>query len=570
LKATVAKALAALSTKSLESLKLLAATYQIKVKAAEAAAATSFFNDPLSGVGEPVWRELWEAARRYSAQVYPNREFPVVDGDDAVCVLCQQPLTEDGKDRLPRFETFVADHTAKTAATAKAALNEAVEHLGLLGLREKTLKEQLVELGLVSREALANSRTVLARLIRQWRAVKHAHDSGEWGLVRETSIPDITSSIQLLIDGLIAQAGEVERVVDDGARQELASELRELKARDWLPSVLGDVKEHITRLHDLHKLTNCIDGTKTNKITAKSKALAKDHVTDQLRNAFASELGHMHQGVRRLNVELNAVAGEFGSSYYRIQLVGALNAKIDLILSEGEHRCIALAGFLAELATEASNSAIVFDDPVTSLDHLWRECFAQRLAEEAASRQIIVFTHDIVFLHDLISLAEQQNAPLTIRFIRAKQQVCGYVTDELPWKAQKTLQRIDSLEKAARATQNDFSVHNDDQYEHAIYDVYDKLRATIERAIEEWFFRGVVLRYRDYVSLDNLHLVTGVTPNHCERAQKLFKRCCGITPAHDHALARNFSLPTPDDALADISDLRALIGELRAIQKNIT
>ncbi|MGO9468598.1 MAG: AAA family ATPase, partial [Isosphaeraceae bacterium] len=483
LKETLAKALAALSTTSLESLKLLAADYRTKAMAAEAAAKISFSNDPLSGIGEPVWRELWEAARRYSAQAYPNRQFPVVDGDNAVCVLCQQPLTEDGKDRLSRFETFVADDTAKTAARAKAALNEAVEQLELLGLREKTLKEQLADLGLVSREALTNARTVLATLIRQCRAIKHAHHSGNWELIREIRTADITFAMQQLIDGLIAQAGEVERAVDDGERQKLASELGELKARDWLASVLGDMKEHITRLHDVHKLKNCIDSTKTTTITAKSKALAKEHVTDQLRNAFASEIQHMRQGVKRLNVELNAVAGEYGSSYYRIQLVGARNAKIEGIVSEGEHKCIALAGFLAELATEASKSAVVFDDPVTSLDHLWRQCFAQRLAEEAIHRQVIVFTHDIVFLHDLITFAERQNVPATIRRIQAGHPQCGYVSDGLPWIAQKTRQRIDALEKAARATRTDFDAQNDDKYARDICSVYSDLRATVEPVV---------------------------------------------------------------------------------------
>ncbi len=39
------------------------------------------------------------------------------------------------------------------------------------------------------------------------------------------------------------------------------------------------------------------------------------------------------------------------------------------VLSEGEHRCVALAAFLAELSTIDAQSAIVFDDPVSSLDH---------------------------------------------------------------------------------------------------------------------------------------------------------------------------------------------------------
>lgn len=57
-----------------------------------------------------------------------------------------------------------------------------------------------------------------------------------------------------------------------------------------------------------------------------------------------------------------------------------------------------LLPFLAELATTDTASAIVFDDPVSSLDHVHRDKVAERLANESLSRQVIVFTHDIAFL----------------------------------------------------------------------------------------------------------------------------------------------------------------------------
>ena len=65
-------------------------------------------------------------------------------------------------------------------------------------------------------------------------------------------------------------------------------------------------------------------------------------------------------------------------------------------------RCVALAAFLAELATEDSGSGLVFDDPVSSLDHHWKRRMAERLLELAASRQVVVFTHDIAFASDLV------------------------------------------------------------------------------------------------------------------------------------------------------------------------
>src|SRR5690606_419439 len=120
-----------------------------KTKAAEAAAKLSFSGDPLTGVGEDVWRELWEAARRYSTASYPGREFPIVDGDDAVCVLCQQPLGDAAKERLQRFEQFVSDDTATQAAAARRKLDSAIGAIDALPLRDQVVRDQLKDVELV-------------------------------------------------------------------------------------------------------------------------------------------------------------------------------------------------------------------------------------------------------------------------------------------------------------------------------------------------------------------------------------------------------------------------------------
>jgi hypothetical protein len=212
----------------------------------------------------------------------------------------------------------------------------------------------------------------------------------------------------------------------------------------------------------------------------------------------------------------------------------------------------------------------VFDDPVTSLDHQWRGCFARRLVEEARDRQVIVFTHDIVFLHDLVSGTDDVGVPISLCRVQSNRDHCGVVADGLPWVAQKSVQRIDQLEKDARAAQLDYDAGNDEQYEARICRVYDGLRATVERSVEEWVFRGVVLRHRDYINLKDLKLVTVVTAAHCERLQVLFQRCCDITQAHDRSSLRSFGVPRPDEALADLAQLRAIVDDIKALQKAMT
>ncbi|MFT4010835.1 MAG: hypothetical protein QM655_12435, partial [Nocardioidaceae bacterium] len=93
-------------------------------EAAKIASAKDFDAEPLPGVGSATWRALWEAARQYSTtEAYHEHDFPVTT-DDAVCVLCQQPLSPDGSDRLTRFDAFIKDTTSRDADAAERRVGQ--------------------------------------------------------------------------------------------------------------------------------------------------------------------------------------------------------------------------------------------------------------------------------------------------------------------------------------------------------------------------------------------------------------------------------------------------------------
>lgn len=141
-------------------------------------------------------------------------------------------------------------------------------------------------------------------------------------------------------------------------------------------------------------------------ITAKSTAVTKVVVTQQLKNSFQNELANLK--FKHVEVELTEVSGEYGKLYHKLILKRAPGVELPKVVSEGEARCLSIAAFFAELSTADDPSAILFDDPVSSLDYRWREGVACRLVEEAKTRQVIVFTHDIVFLLILRQLAERR------------------------------------------------------------------------------------------------------------------------------------------------------------------
>jgi hypothetical protein len=103
---------------------------ELKRRAADAAAKNLFAESPLQGVGSDVWRLLWDAAKKYSEEVaYVGIEFPNTDGD-ARCVLCQQVLLTEGRNRLRSFEDFVKGETQRAADQVSKELEKAIQAIG--------------------------------------------------------------------------------------------------------------------------------------------------------------------------------------------------------------------------------------------------------------------------------------------------------------------------------------------------------------------------------------------------------------------------------------------------------
>ncbi len=74
---------------------------------------------------------------------------------------------------------------------------------------------------------------------------------------------------------------------------------------------------------------------------------------------------------------------------------------INSILSEGEAKVYSLCDWLTELKYDNSN-ILVFDDPITSLDHNNIEKVVEKIVELCKTHQVIVFTHNQEFYHKLL------------------------------------------------------------------------------------------------------------------------------------------------------------------------
>ncbi len=213
-------------------------------------------------------------------------------------------------------------------------------------------------------------------------AIKAAVISHQWDDAKQPLI-NPASRLQALADKLNTDAEALEKASDEKARATLQKQFTELDARVRLSQVKSAVVTAVTRLDHQLKLKKCLSAVKTNAISLKASELAEKIVSKELAEALNREFKAL--GVGALRVALQS-RSDRGKALHKLKLELPQSRNPGDILSEGEQRAIAIGSFLAEVGLNGGKSGIVFDDPVSSLDHRRRERVAKRLAVEAAQR----------------------------------------------------------------------------------------------------------------------------------------------------------------------------------------
>ncbi len=555
---------AAVSDDSANILRQLAAASDAARQAANAASGALFKDEPLPQVGSEVWQALWASARAFSdREAYPVRQFPVTDAG-SVCVLCQQNLTPTAAERLNRFEAFVRDDSQQRAAAARVAYDAALATFESAALSTSelagivtTVRDELRQ------DALAdNIRGAALRALWRHRQIKRRHANlaaaidAPAAVYERQALVEQAAHIERRANGLAAEAGSP-------ARAALVAEKAELADRFWLGGLRADALAEIERLKQIAKLELCQRDTTTNRITTKSTEIAQALVTDALRAQFAREVASFE--IAGLAVELRQQPSAQGIPRFKVALTRRPAASVGQVLSEGEHRCVALAAFMAELATTENRSGIVFDDPVSSLDHMHREAVAKRLVAEAANRQVIVFTHDLAFLFELNRAADglQPRPHVAISSVSRGTDKAGYCRGDPPFKARRVADITASLTRQLANERLHFDQGNQDAWRETVKKIAGTLRDTWEIAVED-VVGYVIRRLSNEVKTVGLVKMTAITVPDCEVMRDGFGRCSELL--HSAAAALNRPLPRPEALSAEIDSLSRWADDLRQRQ----
>ncbi len=510
-------------------------------------AGRAFADQRFEGTGLGPWRELWYAAERFAKA--SDTTFPD-PGEDAACPLCQQDLDTQARERLGRFKEFVSstlrqqgiDLTDQIEAKLKA-LPDLSPIAAMVRAELRGTPEQL------TRAAEDTLMTLEARAAAAKAGAAGVQFQGEEAAIG----PD---ALRAYADEQEAAARRYASLRDEDAQRKVMSELAQLQARVAFVEAREQVEKRIAGLKAITVIDATLTKLNTQRVNLKLRELQEVAITERLRKAVEDEVRELDPVASQIEIMGKASKGE---TVIRLKFKEPCGEKISNVLSDGEQRALSLAFFLAEVAVSDERSAVIFDDPVSSLDQTRRAYLAERLVEESKRRQVVVFTHDMAFVHLLQEAAEVADVPLHGQTLERAFHRVGMVAGELPTKMLGPAKRIRVLRNRLRFELVPKHKRQCPTYEQEADRWVNDLRKAYDQLIEDTVLNGTVRRFSSHVRVRRLHDVKW-TPEIAKRIDAAMRKAS--PKAHHEPLELHPGPHSPEQLTNMLDELSTLHEEM--------
>ncbi|MDR1007386.1 MAG: AAA family ATPase [Campylobacteraceae bacterium] len=390
-----------------------------KETTAKAESIENFKTDKIQGVGAIEWKNFIISAEEFAkTQKTGNAVYPE-NGDN--CLFCQQLLSDNAKQLISNYWTFIKSIMEQKAKQAQETLDKAKQSYESLNFdlfpQDNTLTVWLTEKypdELVALNRKLSEQKTLAKNIISDIQSKTANER----IAIEIGVEQ-HAAIETAVDALIKNLTEDEQSKE---LEKLLNAKTFLEHKEKFNTHFPKFETYVNNQVWIKKAHNADYAKRI--ITNAEKTLSNKYFNQKYIDTFNNECQKLNGN---FGIEVNHT-GTQGKSYRQLKLKGQ---NPNAVLSEGEQKVIAIADFLAELQMSEINRGLIFDDPVNSLDNDRKKQIAERLALQATSKQVIILTHDLIFFYHLKNFSKKYLNGIENSFIHhtleRDNQICGKV-----------------------------------------------------------------------------------------------------------------------------------------------
>jgi hypothetical protein len=523
--------------------------------------ATSFKTEFLKTVGGFEWEDFVASARHLADLEHDG--YPHLDDR---CLFCQQPLSSDAHALIHRIWAFLGSEARTQAHNANELVDGSIKILDALKLEffapNTTCYAHMLRLN----PSLAQKVTCLVEQITRdyYDITTTLYDAAAHDETKRT-IPQLSwdsIEVAMLLGEIDALSGQIDldvaRLRDQNpeeALEALNAERANLRHRQILNQLLPDIEKYVEDLRWIEVASGPAKRSLNSRpLTIKETELFTKVVAEGYRRQLSDECEELDC---MLPIEFKT-EGQKGQTLRSLSMKGGYSP--DQILSEGEQRAVALADFLTEIGLNAANAGIILDDPVTSQDHQRKGNIAARLVKESKRRQVIILTHDLLFLTKIAAEASEQDVDILTHWIeRDSNGRPGQISlDDSP---ATTPQYRDT--RKAKATLAEAKATSGSSRVKLIQRGMGELRRTVEEIVPYFLLKQTVNRWSDRIMVTALRKVNWDDVL-VEDIIKTFEELSAYIEGHSHTEQTAEAPPEPSDFEKRITQVDALIRRARS------
>lgn len=305
------------------------------------------------------------------------------------CIYCHQELWEQAKNLIKAYWIFVNDESQNK-------LNIALNNV--LSLKENNKIDILIpELSIFDENI--DFKNEILKVFNYYKDIKTKLELFIDNKLYEVIIlNDYKNFFEKLNSSILVEEKKIELLNSnlEERNKEISSlniKINELKDKKIISENKTKIEELFKikkEIYDLNKIS-----INTTTISILQKKVIQELVSEEFKRTFKEELNNLNK-----NIEIDILDNEVSKWNQKIQK--KVNwYDIKRVCSEWEQKTIAISHFLTESILDKNNFPIILDDPVNSLDHEISDKLAKRLLEISSQRQVIIFTHNKLFLDSL-------------------------------------------------------------------------------------------------------------------------------------------------------------------------
>jgi energy-coupling factor transporter ATP-binding protein EcfA2 len=541
------------STEVIEKVKTAISDFVSKEAIVKAEGIENFKTDKIENIGTAEWKSFIVSTKTFAkTQKAENVVYPE-NGDN--CLLCQQPLSNEAQKLVSSYWSFIKSVAEQNAKQAQEKLGKAIENYENLNFdlfpKDNTLTVWITE-------KYPNEINLLEQRLSEQKTLAQ-------NIIADIQSKTAIERVEIQIS--IEQHTTIETAIDKSIKLLKEDEqIKELEKLLNLKTLLQHKEKFNTHFSKFENFVNNQIWIKKagkadyakRKITETEKTLSNKYFNQKYIDAFNKECQKLKGN---LEIDINHT-GTAGKSYRQLKLKGK---NPNAVLSEGEQKVIAIADFLAEMHLSEVNKGIIFDDPVTSLDEKRKSEIAERLAQEALKKQVIIFTHDLVFVSSLIGHCKESNTANDCHWI---ENAGGNQPGTIWLRNTPSYEKQYKTSGKAQAHLNQAIKAEPELREIFIKNGFASLRTSYETLVVFGLFSGVVQRFEERVSVDSL----GDVVFNIEIRDKIldsFYKCCRYMEGHTHSDKYAYKKPVVNNLNEEIQRFNELNKEIKDLRKQI-